>query len=273
MRHQKMVTTREPMVIEPFKSVQLHSFGIDVSADIEFTTPEGNIIDKHVDRLWLSMIIDVATTAVLGWHLSINKEYSAFDILACIRNALIPSKPNTPSLNGLSHPAAGGFYSSVFPDLTWSVWDELIIDADKAILSTKVIQELINTIGCTMKFGPSKALLSRSFLEKWFRTFEINFFFHRLHSRVENVPGLKKANTVRNATPYKIKYEHLLELTEFEIATYNGSPKRQFDFVSPLERLKDNKDKFPIRKLSEESQAQVINMSSLSFDKMLSRRR
>ena len=90
--------------------MQFDGHRIDTAVAVVFKTPEGDEVIEAMYRIWLLVIIDVATRAILGHHLCLNKEYSSGDVLRCIRNAVVPWKPKT-----LTIPGAEVFFKWEFP--------------------------------------------------------------------------------------------------------------------------------------------------------------
>ncbi|QYK67482.1 hypothetical protein KAI36_02632 [Paenibacillus sp. S02] len=76
--------THELILKRPFQRVQFDGHKIDAMFTITFKTPEGDLFTEVVERVWLLVIVDVATRAILGHHLCVNKEYNKDDVLHCI---------------------------------------------------------------------------------------------------------------------------------------------------------------------------------------------
>lgn len=64
--------TNTPLVICPYRRVQFDGHRIDTAIAVVFKTPEGDEIVAVMNRIWLLVIIDVATRAILGHHLCLN---------------------------------------------------------------------------------------------------------------------------------------------------------------------------------------------------------
>src|SRR5205085_5741477 len=98
-------------IMRPYQRVEFDAHRIDLFCSIVMPSPYGGFIERVIDRLWLLAIIDAATRAILGYYLSLNREYTANDVLLCIRNAIIPWKPRTLSIPELRYPDGGGMPS------------------------------------------------------------------------------------------------------------------------------------------------------------------
>ena len=62
------------LIISPYQRVQFDGHRIDTAIAVVFKTPEGDEVVEVMYRIWLLVIIDVATRAILGHHLCLNKE-------------------------------------------------------------------------------------------------------------------------------------------------------------------------------------------------------
>ncbi|MEC0236153.1 hypothetical protein P4H71_17670 [Paenibacillus kribbensis] len=89
-----------------------------------YKTPEGDWITDTIERIWFLVIIDVAIRVIIGYHLSLNKEYTQYDVLKCIKNAIMPYSKRVLLIDGLNYLESGGFPSEVIPQAEWALWDE-----------------------------------------------------------------------------------------------------------------------------------------------------
>ncbi|MCP1310787.1 hypothetical protein [Paenibacillus tyrfis] len=131
-----------PVTRTPFQRVQFDAHRIDGVFAIELVTPDGDIVVKVLERFWILTLIDVATRCVIGKAISLNKEYSASDVMTCIRNAIMPYLPITLAIDGLSFNENGGYHSEVFPELEWAVFDVICFDNAKSHLGNLVKDRL-----------------------------------------------------------------------------------------------------------------------------------
>jgi transposase InsO family protein len=224
-----------PMIIRPLERVEFDGHRIDTSIAIVFKTPEGDEIVEVINRIWILSIVDVGTRAILGYHLCLNKEYSSDDVLMCIRNAIIPWKKKSLTIEELSYSDKANFPSGYISEARFGIWDEFCYDNAKANIAKNVKSKLIDLIGCSINMGPVAVPVRRPIIERFFRTLEQNGF-HRLPTTTGSNPQDPKRNKPEeNAIKYKITSEQLEELTDVLIAEYNGSPHEGNNNLSPLE--------------------------------------
>jgi putative transposase len=224
-----------PMIIRPLERVEFDGHRIDTSIAIIFKTPEGDEIIEVMNRIWILSIVDVATRAILGYHLCLNKEYSAHEVLMCIRNAVFSWKRKSLTIKGLNYSERANFPSNLISEASFGLWDEFCYDNAKANIAKNVKEKLVDLIGCSINMGPVAVPVRRPIIERFFRTLEQNGF-HRLPSTTGSNPkDPKRKNSEENAIKYRITAQHLEELTDVLIAEYNASPHEGNSNLSPLE--------------------------------------
>lgn len=224
--------------VRPFERVEFDGHRLDVMLSITYTTADGDEITEVIDRIWLLLIVDVATKAILGYHLCLNREYSASDILYCIKNAVEPKKLKQLTISGLKYPDKIGFHSLVVPETEWAVWDELCYDNAKSNLSNLVIDRLTQIVGCSVNAGPVATPERRPHVERLFGVLEENGYHRLVSTTGSNPKDPRRQDPEKKAIEYKICVEHLEELTEIFIAIYNTTPHEGINNISPMECLR-----------------------------------
>lgn len=221
--------------IRPFQRVQFDGHRMDVLISIKFTTPDGLEITDIIDRLWILAIIDEDTRMILGYHISLNKEYNKSDVLHCIKNAIVSSQPKSFSVSGLNYHTTAGFPTWDNHGPEWAVWEELLYDNAKSHLSDEVETCLKNIVGCSVNPGAVNSPERRPLIENFFRLLEENGF-HRLPSTTgSHLKDPVRNNPEYHAVKYEITEEEIRDLAEVLIANYNGTPHTSLYNLSPLE--------------------------------------
>jgi Integrase core domain. len=226
-----------PMTIKPFERVQFDGHRIDVMISIVFKTPEGDEVIKVMDRIWLLAIIDVGTRAILGYYLSLNKEYSAIDVLQCIKNAILPKKKMDLTIPALKYYEQGGFVSEVIEETQWGVWEEFFYDNGKANLANIVRERLTKTLGCSINAGPVNTPTRRALIERFFGILEENGYHRILSTTGSNPSDSRRHEPEKKAVKYKISFEDIQQLTEVLISNYNGTSHSGLEGLSPIEAM------------------------------------
>lgn len=227
----------EGRILLPFQNVEFDAHRIDLFCNISMPSPYGGIVKRVIERFWILAIIEAVSRAILGYHISLNREYNATDVLLCVRNAIVPWKQRGLTIPRLKYPERGGMPSEVIPELAWALWDEFSYDNGKANLADGVIKKLVRVVGCAVNPGPVETPEGRPLIERFFHTLEENGF-HRLPSTTGSGPhDPRRNNPEAAAIRHDIKLEHIEELVEVLIMGYNGSPHSGIGYRTPLEYL------------------------------------
>ena len=107
---------------------------------------------------------------MLGYHVSLNREYSGYDVIRTIENALTPHRPRRFTLPGVGYEAAGGFPSVKLPELGYNTWQWFKLDNVNANLAGNVQYALADFIGCLIEAGPAHSPDDRPYIERFFGT-------------------------------------------------------------------------------------------------------
>jgi len=224
-------------VTRPFQRVQFDGHRIDAFFTFLVHHPYGGVEELVLPRIWLMVIVDVFSRAIVGYKLVLSKEYSAADVMRCVRQAIVPWKHKTLTIPGLRYPEHGGL-PSILPDYQWAIWREFIYDNAKANLAVAVRRFLTTVIvGGEVSCGPIEEPGRRAIIERLFRTLEENGI-HRLPSTTGSNPkDTRREEPEDNALRYQIRLDHFEQLIDVMIAQYNTTPHAGIGFRTPLEVL------------------------------------
>lgn len=247
------------MIIRPFERVQFDGHRIDAILSITHTTIEGDEVTEELDRIWLLVIMDVATRAIIGHHLCLYREYSSGDVLHCIKNAIVPKKLRELKIPGLKYPVGYGFPSLAIPETQWALWEEFCYDNAKANLAGIVTDRLTHIVGCSTNAGPVNMPERRSLVERVFGTLEDNGYHRLPNTTGSNPDDPRRRNPEKKAKEFKISAEEFEELTEILIANYNLTYHEGINNKTPIECMQQRIEKgmFP-RTMPSEQQNEVV---------------
>lgn len=247
------------LVTLPLQRVQFDGHKIDAIFMIRIPLPGGGYQEVVLPRLWLLVVQDVATRAILGYHLSLNIEYTKDDIMRCIRNAIEPRPPVQLTIPKLGAHKNGGIPASVIPELAWAVWAELMYDNGKANLSSWVRTQVAHVLNCAVNAGPVRSPERRGIIEALFRVLEEGNFHRLPNTTGSNPQDTRRSDPEKAALEFRITLDHLLELLFVIVSNYNGAPHPELTWRSPLEMLRFflDEEKVAIRRLLPEQRVQT----------------
>ena len=227
-----------PAAMQALDVVEFDGHRLDVRLKVVVRDPLGFEQEFEIERIWLLVIIDVWSRAVLGYHMSLNREYSRYDVIRTIEAALEPNRARVFTLPGVGYGALGGFPSGKLPELGYATWQWFKLDNAKANLSEDVRHALAEFIGCFIDAGPTHTPDDRPYIERFFGSIAAN-----LSSRLPGYTG-SNARDVRRALAdpkgnlrLYVALTELEELMEAALATYNATPHDGLNGRTPLEAV------------------------------------
>ena len=224
---------------KPFDIVEFDGHKIDIRLHVRFTDEAGLVEDIYIDRVWLLVIIDVYSRAIVGWNVVLSPEYNRHDVIRTIQQALSPQRKCAKlSIPGLSYSVSGGFVGEVMPFLDGACWEHFRLDNARANLATDTISLLASVVGCLVEAGPVREPTERPFVERFFGTLE-STLFHRLEGTTGANTGdiRRRLMNPKGKESLPISFDELLELTQVCIANYNGTAHAGIGSRTPLEFL------------------------------------
>lgn len=222
----------------PYQLVEFDGHRLDVRLKIIVRDPLGFEQEFEIDRIWLLIILDVCTRAVLGYHLSLSPEYSRYDVIKTIEKALTPHQPRTFTLPDIGYGTAGGFPSSKLPELGYAIWHRIRLDNAKANLAGDTMTALCEFVGCVADAGPPRQPDDRPYIERFFGTLTSS-----LSSRLPGFTGSNPQDLRRALADPKgnlrlfVSLSELEELIEAALACYNATPHAGLGGRTPLEAM------------------------------------
>jgi len=234
-KHLRSGDGTERPVTKPFGRVECDAHHIDAIFCILIPSMFGEPIPKIVHRLWVVVIQDVTSKAILGYHLSLREECSADDVLLTVRNALTKWTPRVLSTPGMTYGPGSGFPSARDSRFVGACWDEFSIDGALANLSVRVAGKLERVVGARSIVLPRRIPNDRPFVERFFKALEESGF-HRLPNTTGNGPtDPRRDHPEHAAVRYSLQVEQLEELLDVLIANFNGTPHSSIGYRTPLE--------------------------------------
>jgi hypothetical protein len=225
--------------IHPFSVVEMDGHKLDLRLRVRYTEPSGLAVDLETERLFVIVILDVCTRAVLGWQLVLASEYNRYDVLLAVQNALMPRRKRKEFLAvpGLTYASTAGFVSEVCPQAAYACWNELRFDNARAHLAEDTGTALCEFVGCRVDAGPVHQPALRPYIERFFRTLTDRFATRMpgTTGRSPDDPAGKKGKKL--PVENLVLIQELEELLDVVIANYNGTQHDGLTGHTPLEAM------------------------------------
>jgi putative transposase len=227
-----------PAAVRPYQVVEFDGHRLDIRLKVVVRDPLGFAHEFEMERVWLLVIIDVCTRAVIGYHIALAREYSRYDVIKTIENALAPHQARTFTIPGLAYGPQDGFPSGHLPELAYVTWEWIRLDNAKANLADETLTALCEFVGCLADAGPKHSPDERPYIERFFGTIASRLSSRLLGYTGSHVRDLRRAlSDPKGNLRLYVSLDELSELVEYAISGYNGTPHRGLNNSTPLEAM------------------------------------
>lgn len=233
-------------VNEIFQRVEMDAHKLDGRFCVMFALPSGEYIVKIIHRLWVIVILEVVSKAVLGYHLSMRREVSKEDVLRTIKKALGTWHARTLAFStDAVYRKEAGFPANVSSTFLRACWLETSVDGALAETCTHVKKVLKDVVGSEViepkgegSFSARRSKDDRPFIEVFFKNLASRGF-----QKMSNTTGGKAADKQGRdpdlvAINSQFQFEYAEELLDVLVANYNATPHTSLGNRSPLEYLR-----------------------------------
>lgn len=229
---------RAPPATRAFEVVEFDGHKIDLRVTLRITDPLGFHHLVELTRIWILVVLDVASRAVIGYKLALSKEYNKDDVAGAFQAALTPFRPRNYKIPGLTIRKGGGYPSAVLPQTQHACWDWLRFDGAKSHLALDTLSRLNQIVGCWPDNGPAGEPDKRPFIERFFALIAENFA-HRLPGTTGSDPdSIERALSDPNGDlSLLVELDELEDMIEVTVGDYNGHPHDGVSGRTPLEAM------------------------------------
>lgn len=98
-----------PPATRAFEVVEFDGHKIDLRVTLRITDPLGFEHLVELTRIWILVVLDIASRAVIGYKLALSKEYNKDDVAGAFQAALTPFRPRNYKIAGLAIRKEGGY--------------------------------------------------------------------------------------------------------------------------------------------------------------------
>jgi hypothetical protein len=219
-----------------YGACQLDFHKVDAASVIIIETDTGARLPVPVTRWHIGFLIEERYNLVLGAFAALEATPSGDSVLEVIDTALRPCEGE----GAVScHLTVDGkvFPLQLIPEIAYQGFSVLKMDNAWSNAATGVVDNIINTVGCAINFGPVKA---------WWRRHPIERIFGELTKRgLQRLPSTfgsgpddtKRSNPLEKAVKFEITIQDLLDVIHGCIREHNDDVNEGIDFASPMTAL------------------------------------
>jgi transposase InsO family protein len=223
-------------VVRPFERVELDAHKCDAIFVVHFEGPDGLTRPAIIERIWLLVLIDVASRAILGYSLVLDRQCSIPDILEAFHTAVVPQPRRTLTIPGLEYKPGAGFPNQLIPITAWQLFDLVCLDNAMAHTSPRLHAILAEKTQANIRLNRTRSPNDNALVERFFGTLTAHGF-QRVPSTTGSSPqDLRRKNAETSAMHYEFTLQEAEELLEVLISNYNVEMHRGIH-SSPLNYL------------------------------------
>lgn len=218
-----------------YSRVECDGHKLDITLNLRIPAMRGKgWIDITVTRIWLVLIIEVVSGAVLGYSISLGENYCAADVLRAFHAALVPWKPRQLSISTIRYPEGGGLPSGVDEALAFVRVGEVHFDNALAHMANVVVHSLQRMHGGAIVWGRAGQPNDRPTVEMFFNIIE-EALIHQLDGTTGSSTDDPRRDRGRDKRRF-IWYDHLLDALDILLARWNvafvpGTSIRRLDML------------------------------------------
>lgn len=229
---------RAPPATRAFEVVEFDGHKIDLRVTLKVVDPFGFETLIELTRIWILVLLDVASRAVIGYKLALSTEYNKDDVAGALQAALVPFRPRQYKIPGLTIRAGGGFPSAVLPETEYACWEWFRFDGAKSHLAADTLTRLTQVVGCWPDNGPPADPNKRKWIERFFPVLAENFA-HRLPGTTGSDPEsiVRALSDPKRDLTLLVELDELEDMVEVVLADYNGTPHPGISNRTPLEAM------------------------------------
>jgi putative transposase len=231
--------TQWPVADTAYRVVQFDGHRIDVRITLVVPDPFGMETIIEIHRIWILVVLDVATRATLGYHLAVGTEYNKDDVAEALQAAIAPHRKVKLTIPGLAVKEGGGFPKEVMPELAYHRWNWFQFDSAKSHLAQDTLNRLTHVVDCWVLSGRLGEPDDRAIIERFFGLLE-QCGFHQVPGTVgsSTKDPVRQLGDVGKDLSILMNLDELEQVVEVLVADLNGESHSGLGGRTPLEAMR-----------------------------------
>ncbi|HUR39785.1 MAG TPA: hypothetical protein VM240_01315 [Verrucomicrobiae bacterium] len=238
--------------LRPFEETEHDGHNGDFYFVLKLRGHHGEWIYTTPMRLWLLLLIDRASRAILGYSYRLGStNYPAIAVMRSFVHALTPWKPLALTLTGLVYKDGAGFPSGIAPKARGRLVDLVCFDNAKANTAKQTMKALTTVVGATLNYGRVAHPIARPFIERLNQTLETHGFRRLPVGFNPKGPKEERERALKAAAEHAVTPDEIGQVLDVMLANYNADPHSGLVNRSPNEfiRMWDSQTVTPLRRV------------------------
>lgn len=220
--------------------VEMDAHKLDGRFCVSIPQLDGGDIERIVHRLWVIVILEIISRAVVGYYFCMGREVTKADVLRTIKCALMKWVPRPVTFSDVPYAPGAGLLSIAGDEFVRLCWDETSVDGPLAGTCKDVRVALRDTVGSTLlepntSFSKRRSKDDRPFIETFFRNLAGKGFQRLPNTTGGKAEDRKGRQPEQVALARKFQYEYAIELLDVLVANYNAHAHGGISGRTPLE--------------------------------------
>lgn len=222
-----------------FSFAQLDFHKVDAASVIVLSNDFGVKFEVPVSRWHIGLLVEEHGAIVLGCYVALERTPSADSTLEIIDNALRPEEIE--GLSGDTHAQMTGervLLRELMPEFNYQCFAALKVDNAWSNAAHEVVNNVMETVGCAVNFGPVRAWWRRHLVERIFEKLTQRGL-QRLPSTHGKGPGDPRSrNPNAQAIKFRILLSDLIGVIHGCIREHNNEGNEGLEWASPLQTVR-----------------------------------
>lgn len=224
--------------LQPFDRIEMDEHFVDIDTWMAMPLADGTYRLERVRQLWILVIVDVATGAILAWLLVVGRKYHRLDVLSLFAKALRPWHPRELLLPEMRYSPRAWMPSCDLQDGLAARSLMAALDNDSSHLAKMSMENLVDFHLGVLHYGRSGMGQGRPHIEALFKVMENELLRYIAGGFVPETPqGAKYATSTLKGDRYPLIIEFMEDLVDTYVSAHNVSSRSTREPRSPKELL------------------------------------
>ena len=212
-------------LLHPFDRVEFDAHRMDVDWRLLMPNARGELIITSISAIWILAIIDVASTAILGWKLVTGRSYSALDVSQCFATAMRRWEPRSLVVPDMQYVPGAMMPSAIDLSVPIPMGRLTAMDNAKAHKAKLPLEAWLRAHHGVLNFGRPHLPEARPHIEQFFHRIEVGALRQipgGFAPRRVNQPAI--ATSAWSSSDHPVDFQALEDLMDVVITGHNVSP-------------------------------------------------